>query len=194
MSAEQPIAYQPAPGASRQVAYTGLVVLLAATTMLFAGFVSAFVVRRGISNDWVPIPKPAILLVNTGILLASTVALEAARRALRRGARTAFNACWTAGTALGFAFLVGQTLAWRQLAERGVLVASNPASSFFYLLTAAHALHLAGGLGALVYVEVEALRYRLGPAKRTRAEVAAFFWHFLDALWLVLLVLFWGWG
>jgi cytochrome c oxidase subunit 3 len=188
------LTFEEEPGGARQTSFTGLVVLLAATTMLFAGFVSAFVVRRGVSNDWTPIPKPTILLVNTAILLASTAALEAARRALRGGARTAFNRWWTAGTALGFAFLAGQAMAWRELAALGVLVATNPASSFFYLLTAAHALHLVGGLGALVYVEVEALRYRLGPRKRTHAEVAALFWHFLDALWILLMALFWGWG
>jgi cytochrome c oxidase subunit 3 len=90
-----------------------LYVLLAASTMLFAAFTSAMVVRRGLSDDWVSMPKPPILLVNTAILLASSLALELARRALKSGGRARFNGWWTAGTALGMLFLGGQALAWK---------------------------------------------------------------------------------
>jgi cytochrome c oxidase subunit 3 len=181
-------------GSSRRASFTGLLVLLAATTMVFAAFTSAFVVRRGISGDWEPTPKPPILFVNTAVLAVSSGALEVARRALRDGKRPKFNIWWTVGTVAGFVFLGGQALAWRQLVDAGVLVATNPSSSFFYLLTAAHAVHLVGGLTALVYVDVQALRYRLGPRKRTGAEIAALFWHFLDGLWVYLMLLFWYWG
>src|SRR5215475_14573810 len=102
-------------GAFRRASFTGLYVLLAASTMLFAAFTSAMVVRRGLSDDWVSTPKPPILLFNTGILLASSVALEIARRALKSGGRARFNGWWTAGTALGVLFLGGQVLAWNQL-------------------------------------------------------------------------------
>jgi len=163
---------------------TGLMVLLAATTMAFAAFTSAFVVRRGISNDWVPMPMPRIVWANTAILLGSSLLLELARRALKRGRRTAFNRYWTSGTLLGALFLVGQALAWRELNAAGIFVATNPSSSFFYLLTAAHGLHIAGGLSALAYVDVQALRLRLGPGKRTAVDVSAVFWHFVDGLWL----------
>ena len=84
--------------------------------------------------------------------------------------------------------------AWRELSDAGIYVASNPASSFFYVLTAAHAFHLLGGVGALVYVDVQAWRLRLGPAKRTVIDVSAIFWHFLDGLWLFLMLLFYVWG
>jgi cytochrome c oxidase subunit 3 len=181
-------------GASRRASFTGLLVLLAATTMVFAAFTSAFVVRRGLGDDWQSTPKPPILFVNTTVLLASSVALESGRRALHRGARQAFNRYWTAGTLLGFGFLFGQALAWRQLSDIGVLVATNPSSSFFYLLTAAHALHLLGGLSVLVWVDYSALRFRLGPRKRTAADLGAIFWHFLDVLWIYLMILFWFWG
>jgi cytochrome c oxidase subunit 3 len=92
------------------------------------------------------------------------------------------------------AFLAGQGIAWMQLANAGIFVSTNPSSSFFYLLTAAHALHLMGGVAALVYVDVQALRFRLGPAKRTVIDVTAVFWHFLDGLWLCLMGLFYFWG
>ena len=181
-------------GAFRRASFTGLYVLLAASTMLFAAFTSAMVVRRGLSDDWVSMPKPPILLVNTAVLLLSSVAIEMARRSLKAGGRTRFNGWWTAGTALGMAFLGGQAMAWKQLSATGVFISTNPSSSFFYVLTVAHAVHLLGGFTALFYVDVQALRLSLGPAKRTAIDISAIFWHFLDGLWLYLMVLFYVWG
>jgi len=181
-------------GSSRRASFTGLFVLLAASTMVFAAFTSALVVRRGLSDDWAPMHKPPILFVNTAILLLSSGCLEIARRALKSGARGQFNTWWTAGTVFGLLFLGGQTMAWLQLKDAGVFVATNPSSSFFYVLTASHAFHLLGCLSALAYVDVQALRLRLGPAKRTAIDISAIFWHFLDGLWVYLMVLFYVWG
>jgi len=183
-------------GSGRAASFTGLFVLLAASTMAFAAFTSAFVVRRGLSemDDWTGVHYPPILFLNTAILLASSLVLDISRRALKAGERGKFNFWWTAATALGILFLAGQAAAWYQLKEAGIFVSSNPASSFFYVLTAAHAFHLIGGVVALVYVDVQALRLRLGPAKRTAIDVTAIFWHFLDGLWLFLMILFYVWG
>jgi cytochrome c oxidase subunit 3 len=181
-------------GAHRRASITGLMVLLAASVMLFAAFSSAFFVRRGMSNDWVDTPVPRILWLNTGVLLASSLALELARRALRSGQRSAFNRYWTGATLLGLLFLCGQYLAWRQLNAAGIYLATNPSSSFFFLLTCVHAVHLAGGIAALGYIDVQALLLRLGPGKRTAVDVSAYFWHFLDAVWIYLMALFLFWG
>src|SRR5256885_13430437 len=102
-------------GSSRRASITGLLVLLAASVMMFAAFTSAFFVRRGLSHDWVDTPLPRILWLNTAVLLASSGAIELARRALRSGRRTAFNGYWTLATILGALFLGGQYIAWRQL-------------------------------------------------------------------------------
>ena len=181
-------------GGSRKASLAGLVVLMAASVMTFASLFSALVVRRGLSNDWTKFPFPPILWTNTVVLIASSVVLDLARRALKRGRRRAFNYLWPVGTLLGLAFLAGQIIAWRQLNAQGVYLATNPSSSFFYVLTWAHAAHAIGGLGALIYVGVKALRYQLGPGKRTAVEVSAYFWHFLDVLWLGLILLFVYWG
>ena len=181
-------------GSSRGASFTGLYVLLASSTMIFAAFTSAMVVRRGLSGDWVSMHKPPVLWINTAILLASSIALELARRALRSRARERFNAWWTIGTALGLLFLGGQALAWQQLRNSGVLISTNPSSAFFYVLTASHAMHLLAGVIALLYVDVQALRLSLGPAKRTAIDISTIFWHFLDALWLYLMALFYLWG
>jgi cytochrome c oxidase subunit 3 len=181
-------------GVSRRASFTGLFVLLAASTMVFAAFSSAFVVRRGLSDDWTSMHWPPILFVNTVVLLASSVVLDQSRRSLRSGDRSGFNLWWTIATALGILFLGGQAFAWYQFKEAGVFVSSNPSSSFFYVFTAAHAFHLMGGVAALLYVDVQALRLRLGPAKRTAIDVTAIFWHFLDGIWLYLMILFYVWG
>ena len=181
-------------GVSRRASMTGLMVLLAAVVMFFAALTSAFIVRRGLSNDWLTTRMPWLIWLNTAALLASSLALEMARRALKAGRRESFNRLWTAGTALGVVFLAGQYAVWLQLRSQGIYMATNPSSSFFYVLTAAHAIHLIGGVAALVYVSVQALRLRLGPSKRTAIDVSAVYWHFLDGLWVYLLILFLVWG
>jgi cytochrome c oxidase subunit 3 len=181
-------------GAHRRASMTGLLVLLAASVMLFAAFTSAFFVRRGMSNDWVDTPLPNILWINTAVLLASSLAIELARRALHSGKRAGFNRYWTTATILGVVFLGGQYLAWRQLHAAGFYLATNPSSSFFFLLTCVHAVHLLGGITALGYIDVQAVLLRLGPGKRTAIDVSAYFWHFLDAIWIYLMVLFFFWG
>lgn len=181
-------------GASRRASLTGLMVLLAAVVMFFAALTSAFIVRRGLSSDWEHTQMPRTLFLTTAVLLASSAVLELARRALKEGRRESFNRLWTAGSVLGILFLAGQYAAWLQLRAQGIYLSTNPSSSFFYVLTAAHAIHLIGGVLALLYVSVQALRLRLGPGKRTAIDVTAMYWHFLDGLWIYLLILFLVWG
>ena len=182
------------PGASRGASFIGLFVLLAASMMVFVAFSGAFVFRRGLSGDWTSMPKPPILFLNTAVLLASSFALEMARRALKAGLRSKFNAWWSAGTVLGVLFLLGQALAWQQLKDLGIYVATSPSSSFFYVLTASHAFHLVGGVAALIYVAARSLSPSLAPVRRTVIDISAIFWHFLDGLWVYLMVLFYVWG
>lgn len=177
-------------GSGRRTSFAGLIVLLIATFMVFGALVVAFAARRTMSDDWAGMHKPPVLWVNTGILIMSSYVLDLARRALKARDRSKFNLWWTIATGLGVLFLAGQAVAWSQLAAAGVYVASSPSSSFFYVLTAVHAAHVLGGLSALIYVDVQALLLRLGPAKRTVIDVSAIFWHFLDALWILLMAMF----
>jgi cytochrome c oxidase subunit 3 len=129
---------------------------------------------------------PAVLWVNTGVLLLSSVSIELARRALKRNEYASFKSWISLTTLFGIAFLVGQVIAWRQLAGQGVFINSHPHSSFFYLLTSLHGLHLLGGVIALGYVTVAALRMRIGFKRRTAVDVTAIYWHFMDGLWIYL--------
>src|SRR3984957_3326595 len=128
-------------GFDRRASLVGLLILLVSTGIIFLALVIAFVARRLMGDDWIPTPKPPILFANTFILIASSVALVLARRALKARQRVNFNRWWTAATALGGVFLIGQAIAWRQLRAAGIYVATNPSSSIFYVLTAVHALH-----------------------------------------------------
>ena len=155
--------------------------------MFFMALASAYLVRRG-SPDWVPARVPGLMWFNTAVLLVSSGTLETARKRLGLLDVAGFRRLWALTTILGVAFLIGQVVAWRQLVGEGIYLASNPASSFFYIFTGAHALHVIGGVGALLYVAWRNFE-RAQVTRVVAAEIASFYWHFMDALWLFLLVL-----
>lgn len=181
-------------GASRRASFTGLYAFLCSVVMFFGAFTSAMVIRRDASNDWSGVPAPDLLWINTGVLALSSVAAEMARRDLLRNNRIRFNIGWTIATLLGLAFLAGQIVVWRQLRATGVYLNSNPGSAFFYVGTVSHAIHLTGGLLAMLYLNVRAVRLQLGPGRRTAVDVATIYWHFLGVLWVYLLWLLKFWG
>jgi cytochrome c oxidase subunit III len=193
----------PTPGSLRMVddfspepSRTGIWVGLAAISMSFAAFTSALVVRQSTANDWHPLTLPSIVFVNTAILLASSVTLEVARHRVAEYARnktsdrgaSLFWLRWT--LVLGLLFVVGQYVAWRQLRAEGLYLASNPNSSFFYVLTAMHALHVLGGLvglGRVTYL----VRQPLFSMRRSTMDATSYYWHFMGVLWLYVLIVMW---
>jgi cytochrome c oxidase subunit III len=169
------------------VAALGAWVALAPIAMLFLAFVSAFIVRRGLGEGWAAVRLPALVWVNTAVLLTSSFTLELARRASQRGAK---DAGWMGRTVLlGAMFLAGQTVAWKMLLGAGVSLGLTPYGSFFYLLTGCHAVHLTGGLLALA---AAALWPRDGARKLSRhgaIRVSAIYWHFMTIVWVGILAL-----
>jgi cytochrome c oxidase subunit III len=168
--------------------FTALIVAVVAILMFFMALASAYIVRRASSGDWIAIRIPPIVWVNTAVLLASSATLELARRKLAKGDAGAFRNFWALTTALGIAFLAGQFMAWRQLAAQGVFIATNPASSFFYVFTGTHAAHLFGGVALLLYVVARKFE-KARISRAAAAQVASYYWHFMDALWVFLLTL-----
>jgi cytochrome c oxidase subunit III len=173
---------------------TGIWVFLAASSMTFAAFTSALIVRQGAAMDWHHLTLPTILYWNTLVLLASSVTLELSRRriALFMGGPKTVDlnpTRWLYVTALlGAVFVVGQYVAWLQLRAEGLYLATNPNSSFFYLLTAIHALHVLGGLVGLTYVMRKLGRLSL---RRNTLDSFSIYWHFMGILWVYLLLLLW---
>lgn len=175
----------------------GMWVALASILMLFTSLSSAYIVRAASANDWQPLRMPRVLLLSTALILVSSVTLEFARRKLKSGERRAHKSLLGLTTLLGLGFLGSQIFAWKQLARQGIYISSNPHSSFFYLLTATHGLHLLGGLAGLGFLT---LRSRFGTddelaATKSRAQTDAvsLYWHFMDGLWIYLFVLLFFW-
>jgi len=168
---------------------TGMWLALAGIVMLFAAFTSALVVRKGLGEGWGSTPIPRVLWVNTVALVASSLTLEFSRRALTRRMSIPFTGWLYATVGLGLLFLVGQLGAWRELAAHGYFLATNASASFLYLLTAAHGIHLLAGIPALGYLAVRARAIALGQQRRTAVDVTAIYWHFMDALWIYILIL-----
>ena len=170
----------------------GLGVFLAVVGSLFALFISAYSMRMSMV-DWRALPVPKLLWFNTGVLITSSIALHWAYMAARRNDMDGVIIGLLAGAASAVIFLVGQLLAWQQLKVAGYFVASNPANSFFYLITAVHGLHLMGGLVALGRTTAKVWRGAEMIQVRLSVELCAIYWHFLLLVWLVLLGLLTGW-
>jgi cytochrome c oxidase subunit III len=163
----------------------GLGVFLAVVGSLFALFMSAYSMRMSLA-DWRPLPLPPLLWLNTALLVFSSLALQYAWVAARRGRFDDVRTGVTAGGVSALAFLAGQLLAWQQLAAAGYFLASNPANAFFYMLTAAHGLHLVGGLVALVRAGRRVLRGNDLARVQLSVELCAIYWHFLLLVWALL--------
>lgn len=168
---------------------TGMLLALGGILMFFMALVSAWVVRRGFPNsDWQPITPPRILWLNSLILIASSFTLPRSRRSLIASRDQDSRHWWGVTTILGLLFLAGQLIAWRQMFTAGLYLATNPSSSFFYLFTAAHGLHVVGGIVALMAV---ALRPPGTLSRETATKVIALYWHFLCVLWILIFGLIW---
>ncbi len=174
------------PPARTSPALSGIWVVIAAITMSFAAFTSSLIIRQASGADWRHLTLPGILYLNSVILLMSSLTLEIARR--KSISNLAGMRSWLYLTlALGSAFLAGQAFAWHQLRAEGLYLATSPNSSFFYVLTVLHALHILGGLFGFIHV----IR-RTASASVLRiatVDAAAVYWHFLAALWVYLLLL-----
>jgi cytochrome c oxidase subunit 3 len=171
----------------------GMWVALASILMMFTALSSAYIVRAASSTDWQPLKMPRILLLSTALILLSSGTLEAARRKLKDTTVNAYKPWLLFTVLLGVGFLVSQLLAWRQLVRQGVYVASNPHSSFFYVMTAAHGVHLLGGLAALTYLTLRSRASKDSAPAVAKAQAGAdavtLYWHFMDFLWIYLFVL-----
>jgi cytochrome c oxidase subunit III len=193
-------------------ARVGMVVCLIGVFMIFISLTSAYVVRQGLPSldpatntlvrDWIPVRIPSLLFLNTFVLLISGISMEMARRQAAREARSAAGSIsdsvdaksdgisWLALTiVLGITFLSGQWVAWRELAATGFYVATTPSSSFFYLLTGMHGVHLIGGVLALLAAGGVALLRRSAASQAVIVDVTAWYWHFMAVLWIYIFCL-----
>ena len=166
----------------------GLSVFFAVVGSLFMLFIVGYRLRM-VYEDWVPLAEPAMLWLNTGFLVLASIALDVARRAAKANNRQRASSAFFAGGICSWLFIAGQLLVWLQLSESGHFVSTNPASSFFYLLTGIHGLHILGGLIAWVRV-LGKLKPAADMSKASLSiALCASYWHFLLFIWCVLFYL-----
>lgn len=168
---------------------TGVWFAIVAIIMLFAALTGVMVLRKNVSQEWAETALPNLIYVNSVVLLVSSLTMEFSRTSLTAGLTRRFLIWLWVTLALGIGFIAGQVVVWRELVERGIYLATDPSSSFFYLLTGAHALHLLGGIIALVVAVAEAGKIARGVARRSILDATAVYWHFMYALWVYILLL-----
>src|SRR5215217_2473588 len=170
----------------------GMLVSLASIVMLFTSLSSAYIVRSGVTFDWYPIAVPRVMFGSTALLILGSISVELARRKLKQGLSQTYSKYLLLTGLLGAGFLVSQFIAWRQLAAQGIYISSHPHSSFFYVLTGTHGVHIAGGLLALGFLWLRSGRLIAGK-RQAAADAVAIYWHFMGALWIYLFLLLFLW-
>jgi cytochrome c oxidase subunit III len=193
----------------------GLAVAMTPIVMLFVSFTAVYLIRReflsldvssgGYTKTWTPVQLPwTLLLANTAVLLLSSITIDLARREITREAALApvqsipgislgdeRRFPWLAvTTVLGIAFLAGQLFVWSKLSSAGFHLVGGTSSSFVYILTAMHGLHLAGGILALIGANVAAILHRPVETRRIVVDITSWYWHCMTGLWIYILVLF----
>jgi cytochrome c oxidase subunit III len=177
------------PNAAR----AGLTIFLAVALCLFSLISAAFLIRMD-SPDWRSPPLPSILWFNTAVLVLGSALLQIAASAAKQGNLARMRSALASGGAVSLVFLFGQFWAWREMIAGRYYASENPANAFFFLITGVHALHLIGGLVALARATEKAWRQESVQAASATVELCAIYWHFLLAVWLLLLALLVGWA
>ncbi|CAM5220134.1 cytochrome C oxidase [Bosea thiooxidans] len=187
-----------APPSAPATAKLGLGTFLVVASSLFALLISAYSMRMAMA-DWRALPMPAVLWFSTGLLMLASLALHIAVVAARCDELGHLRSSLLAAGLCSLAFLAAQLQAWRELAAAGYFSAANPASAFFYLVTAIHGAHMLGGLVALGRTSARAFALPREPGAKAlggitlSVELCAIYWHFLLLVWLVLFSLLMRW-
>jgi cytochrome c oxidase subunit III len=186
---ERDFGWNPGGAVPADVPVAGVWVAIVAIIMLFAALSGVMVLRGHVSQQWIETRLPDLIYLNSVVLLISSLTLEFSRASLTAGLPRRFLLWLYMTLALGLGFIVGQIVLWHELVTRGIYLATDPSSSFLYLLTGAHALHLTGGIIALLVLVVEGGKIARGTKSRALLDTTAIYWHFMYALWIYILLL-----
>lgn len=180
-----------APEADHQAPFNARPKLVALTTFLavatsfFALMLSAYSLRMDF-GDWVPLTEPTLLWFNTVVLVLASVAFQWTRNVALNDRVSQMKLGLMASGVLTAAFLVGQMTAWQQLNASGQFLTSNPANSFFFLLTGAHAIHILGGMYVWGRATLKAYSGDAASSVKQSVELCTIYWHFLLLVWLII--------
>ena len=183
-NANDPLENEPGRGVlETDPAKIGLLSFLAVVTSLFALFLSAYMMRMSL-GDWRPLTEPNLLWANSAVLILASFAFQLTRGAANRGQLLTVKAGLVAGGVCTALFLLGQLVAWQQLAANGYILSGNPATSFFYLLTALHGLHLLGGMWVWGRTTLRIFAGADTESVRLSVELCTVYWHYLLLVWI----------
>lgn len=172
---------------------------IAVMSMTIAGLTSAYIVRKGAGN-WVEFDMPSSFYLSAVLIMLSSVTIVFAKKAFKTHRFTPYKLFLSLTVLLGVSFVISQWTGWQKLQEIGIYLAGNPSGSFIYVISFVHVVHLSIGMLFLLYIWIKAFIKYQNPTKEivnnTQAnksmdlELLAIYWHFLDLLWLYLLVFF----
>jgi cytochrome c oxidase subunit 3 len=184
-----PLENQPGRGVLKfDPAKIGLMSFIAVATSLFGLFLSAYMMRMKL-GDWTALSEPKLLWLNSGFLVLASVAFQLTRGAAKRHQLLTVKTGLIAGGICTILFLLGQLVAWQQLNAAGLYMTSNPANSFFYVLTAIHGLHLLGGMWVWGRTTTRVLTGADAESVRLSVELCTVYWHYLLLVWVGLFAL-----
>lgn len=158
---------------------------LAVVFVLFMLFIVAYFIRMEL-DDWRPLPEPGLLWINTAMLITCSIVMQWTRGAAQKSVRQQVKWGMLAAGAFTLAFIFGQLSAWEELNNAGFYLSSNPANSFFYVLTGLHGLHVLGGLWVWTRATIKVWSGTEIKAVKLSVELCAVYWHFLLLVWLIL--------
>ena len=177
------------PPSRYQAVKFGMWIAKVSITMMFGAFTSAYLVRKPVGN-WYEFKLPVEFFYSTLILIASSFLMEWAYRSYKQQEEKSYKVGIFLTLLLGIGFIIAQVIAWKALVAQGITIDLNVSGSFLYVLSGFHALHVLGGIGALFVSNFVAFgdRYELTMLRTLRLDLVRQYWHFVDILWIYLLV------
>lgn len=159
--------------------------------MMFGAFTSAYVVRRAAGN-WLEFKLPDIFFLNTIVIVVSSITLHYSYLSFKKGNEKLYKALLLTTFILGIVFVVLQYQGWQAMNAIGATFTANPSSSFIYVISGLHAAHVLGGMAAVTVALAHAhiLPFKPTIRRKQRFELVLHYWHFVDVLWVYLIVFF----
>ncbi len=166
-----------------------MLVAMGSMVMMFAGLTSAYIVKSN-QAGWIEVQTPVAFWISTAAILLSSLSIQMAVRAFKQRAMQQYRGLMMATLALGIVFVIFQWIGFNWMWEHGVKFKGAGAGQFLYVIAGLHALHVIGGIVALVIITLKAFFGRTKNYNAVPVEVIGMYWHFVDALWIYLLVFF----
>ena len=168
-----------------------LVVSFASIFMMFAGFTSAYIVKK-MGGSWLDFEFPTMFFISTVVILFSSITLHFSYSSFNKGNEKSYKLFLLLSFILGIIFLGSQVKGYGEIVEQGYSFTDNASISFLIIISAVHAIHVLGGVAAIILAMIHAyfLPYKPTPVRKLRFQLTVWYWHFVDLLWLYLFIFF----